>query len=97
MPPLRSLGLGAPLFYKDTEEIPQQINPTGFRRFLKSSRFPRRIRLGCKPNLLGRGRRRLFFLKLTLMMVRLGMHVANVKLRQILPRVGKIWASTLQN
>ena len=25
------------------------------------------------------------------------MHVANVKLRQILPRVGKIWASTPQN
>ena len=26
--------------------------------------------------------------------VRLGMQVANVKLRQILPRVGKIWVST---
>ena len=26
-----------------------------------------------------------------------GMQVANVKLRQILPRVGKIWASTPQN
>ena len=25
------------------------------------------------------------------------MHVANVKQRQILPRVGKIWASTPQN
>jgi hypothetical protein len=25
------------------------------------------------------------------------MHVANVKLRQILPRMGKIWACTPQN
>ena len=29
--------------------------------------------------------------------VRLGMQIANVKLRQILPRVGKIWVSTPQN
>ena len=29
--------------------------------------------------------------------VRLGMQIANVKQRQILPRVGKIWVSTPQN
>ena len=29
--------------------------------------------------------------------VRLGMQIANVKQRQILPRVGKIWACTPQN
>ena len=29
--------------------------------------------------------------------MRLGMQVANVKQRQILPRVGKIWARTPQN
>ena len=32
-------------------EIPKQINPTGFKRVLKASRFPRRIRFGFKPNL----------------------------------------------
>ena len=60
MPPLWGLVWGVPLFYKDTI-------PTGFKRFLKSSRFPRSIRFGCKPNLPGLGLRRLFFLKLTLM------------------------------
>ena len=41
--------------------------------------------------------RGLFFLKLT-PMVGLGMQIANVKQRQILPRMGnQIWASTPQN
>ena len=39
-------GLGQTRFYTDTEEIPKQINPTGLKRFLKSSRFPRSIRFG---------------------------------------------------
>ena len=30
-------------------------------------------------------------------LARLGMQIANVKQRQILPRVGKIWSSTPQN
>ena len=33
-------------YYTDTEEIPKQINRTGLKRALKSSRFPRRIRFG---------------------------------------------------
>ena len=39
-------GLGQTRFYTDTEEIPKQINPTGLKRFLESSGFPRRIRFG---------------------------------------------------
>ena len=69
---------------------------TGLKRVLKASRFPRRIRFGCKPNLPALGVRRSLFLKLT-PMVRLGMQIANVKQRQILPRMGKIWVSTPQN
>ncbi|MCY3743449.1 MAG: hypothetical protein OXH00_20745, partial [Candidatus Poribacteria bacterium] len=37
------------------------------KRFLKSSRFPRRIRFGCKPNLPDLGVATVIFLKLTLM------------------------------
>ena len=57
-------GLGQTHFYTDTVA-------TRLKRVLKSSRFPRRIRFGFKPNLPDLGVKRLFFLKLTLM-VRLG-------------------------
>ena len=39
-------GLGQTRFYIDTEETPKQINPTGLKRCLESSRFPRSIRFG---------------------------------------------------
>ncbi len=54
---------GARMIYRERQEIrrntqkyPSKILPdlgteTGFKRGLKFSRFPRRIRFGCKPNL----------------------------------------------
>lgn len=47
MPPLRGLGFLAIRCYKHTEETPKQINPTGLKRFLKSSG----CRRGLKPRL----------------------------------------------
>ena len=37
------------------QKHPKQINPTGFKRFLESSRFSRSIRCGSKPHLPGLG------------------------------------------
>ena len=56
-----------------------------------------KIRCGWETAPTGPGdRERKSFLKLTLM-VRFGMQIANVKQRQILPRMGKIWERTPQN
>ena len=59
--------LGQTQFYTDTEEIPKQINPTGLKRFLESSRFPRSIRFGWETEPTGPGAEAVVFLKLTLM------------------------------
>ena len=40
-----------PFFYTDTEEIPKQINPTGFKKVLESSRFLCKTRFGCRDKL----------------------------------------------
>ena len=48
-------GLGQTRFYRDTEEIPKQINPTGLKSFLESSRFPRKIRFGWETEPTGPG------------------------------------------
>ena len=54
--PLRGLVLG-----RDTEETPKQINPTGFKRFLKSSKFLCKTRFGWETEPTGLDLWRLFF------------------------------------
>ena len=54
--------LGQTQFYTDTEEIPKQINPTGLKRFLESSRFPRSIRFGWETEPTGPGSETVIFL-----------------------------------
>ena len=53
-------GLEQTRFYTDTA-------PTGLKRFLKSSKFPRRIRFGWETEPTGSGDRGGYFFKLTLM------------------------------
>ena len=57
MPPLRGLVFGGDTFYTD-------VVPTELKRGLKSSRFPRRIRFGCKPNLPDLGTQAVIFSKI---------------------------------
>ena len=49
--------------YKHNEETPKQINPTGLKRFLKSSRFPRHIRFGWETEPTGPGAETVIFSK----------------------------------
>ena len=55
MPPLRGLDFLYTRCYKDAEETPKQINPTGLKRVLKSSRSPRSIRFGWETEPTGLG------------------------------------------
>ena len=63
--PLRGLGFLVTCCYKHAEETPQQINPTGFKRVLKASRFPHRIRFGWETEPTGPRAAAVILLKLT--------------------------------
>ena len=58
MPPLRGLGFLVTCCYK-------HAIPTGFKRVLKSSRFPRKIRFGWETEPTGPRAAAVIFLKLT--------------------------------
>jgi len=64
MPPLRGLSFFDFHVYTDAAETPKQINPTGLKRALKSSRFPRSIRFGWEAEPTGPGTEAVIFSKI---------------------------------